>query len=157
MTDFELLHKFLNHSSTACGVLSDKQHQHAMSLCDGFGRMTITQLRELGLTWDWSHVRDSSDAAIVSAAAFVREQLAFIDNTDGELEDVIFFCIVTCHPDDQWRVCNFTGVAKHVAVEAPSQELAVKKVEDAGLTIQRTCSIFEVDPRDPRVDQIINW
>ena len=69
----------------------------------------------------------------------------------------MFFNIVTCHPDDKWRVCNFKGVHKHLAVEAPCEELAVKKVEDAGLTVQTNCSIYMVDPADPRIDEIIYW
>ncbi len=46
------------------GELTDSQHRYIVTYGDGFGKMTGQQLDELGVTFDWSHVRDSSDAAI---------------------------------------------------------------------------------------------
>lgn len=50
--------------------LFDKE---ARARCDGFGRMSIQELEDLGALFDWSHVRDSSEDAIESAASFIRE------------------------------------------------------------------------------------
>jgi len=47
--------------------LTDQGHMDVVTRCDGFGRMSAEQLQELGIEWDWSHVRDSSDEAIEEA------------------------------------------------------------------------------------------
>lgn len=39
---------------------------------DGYGRMGMGELRRLGLTRDWSHVRDSSDEALARIAGYLR-------------------------------------------------------------------------------------
>ena len=67
------------------------------------------------------------------------------------------FNVVTCNSKDKWRVGNFIGDYKRLAIEAPCQELAIKKVEDAGLTIQYSCSIYPVSPSDPRIDEVVAW
>ena len=75
LTSFELLHGALYHSSPLAKRLTAAQHVAAFTRCDGYGRMTWDQLTELDLTWDWSHVRDSSPEAIEAAAAIVRDAL----------------------------------------------------------------------------------
>lgn len=42
----------------------------AWLLADGFGRLTLDELDEQ--SWDWSHVRDSSETAIRAIAAYLR-------------------------------------------------------------------------------------
>ena len=69
MTD--LLHKYLYHSGSASGVLTEAEHDKAVALCDGYGELTEAELRTRHLTWDWSHVRDSSDEALAKAEAYV--------------------------------------------------------------------------------------
>lgn len=73
--DFALLHATLYYGSRAAQVLSSAEHDEVFAMLDGYGRMSLQQLRQLGLTWDWSHVRDATDEAIEAAAARVRELL----------------------------------------------------------------------------------
>ena len=44
--------------------LTENQYKYVASHGDGFGKMTIEQMDALGITFDWSHIRDSSDEAI---------------------------------------------------------------------------------------------
>jgi len=69
MTD--LLHKYLYHSGSASGVLTEDEHNKAVAMCDGYGEKSVAELKDLDLTWDWSHVRDSSDEALAKAEAYV--------------------------------------------------------------------------------------
>jgi hypothetical protein len=48
--------------------------------CDGFGKMSSAQLKELDAGWDWSHVRDSSPEAIKRAEDFIKTKLVKIYN-----------------------------------------------------------------------------
>jgi len=74
-SDFELLRATLYHSSPDARVLTMEEFRRAFLLCDGYGRLTWREIADLGLEWDWSHVRDSSPEAIAAAAASVRESL----------------------------------------------------------------------------------
>ncbi|MEE9471800.1 MAG: hypothetical protein V3W32_08760 [Gemmatimonadota bacterium] len=53
--------------------LTVEDDEAARVLCDGFGEMSAAMLWNLEATFDWSHVRDSSERAIRKAAAFIRE------------------------------------------------------------------------------------
>ncbi len=55
----------------------------AFCLGDGFGKMTGAELRELNTGFDWSHVRDSSESALVDMAAFLRKKLPEILRAGG--------------------------------------------------------------------------
>ena len=62
---FKELHKWMAPGQHKNGCdLTDNQHRYVASHGDGFGKMTAEQLDSLGVTFDWSHVRDSSDEAI---------------------------------------------------------------------------------------------
>ena len=50
----------------------------AFCLADGFGQMTGAQLRELEIGFDWSHVRDSTEAGHKRVAEYLRKNLAEI-------------------------------------------------------------------------------
>lgn len=67
------LHTYLYHGSEASKSPLVKHHNTAMALCDGYGKMTVGQLMRSGLTWDWSHVRDSTDEAVEAAWGFLSE------------------------------------------------------------------------------------
>lgn len=69
MTD--LLHKYLYHSGSASGVLTEAEHDKAVAMCDGYGELTEAELQTKGLTWDWSHVRDSTEGALAKARTYV--------------------------------------------------------------------------------------
>ena len=73
MTDWELLVAALGPTKSIF-QLTTKDDERARVLCDGFGRMSAAQLRELEATFDWSHVRDSTPAAIAEAATFIRDK-----------------------------------------------------------------------------------
>jgi len=76
MTNLKFLHGYLYHSGESREVLSPVEHDRAMALCDGYGGFTISELKSLGLDWDWSHVRDSSERALSTARAYVERVLA---------------------------------------------------------------------------------
>lgn len=62
---FKQLHQWMGPSQHGNGFdLTDQQYRYIASHGDGFGKMTADQLDELGVTFDWSHIRDSSDEAI---------------------------------------------------------------------------------------------
>lgn len=60
---FALIYDYLYHGSSLSSKLTAKEHNFLFSLGDGYGKMTINQLITKGLTWDWSHIRDSSEVA----------------------------------------------------------------------------------------------
>lgn len=60
-------------------LLSSDALDRVFAEADGYGRMTIEQLRELSIDRDWSHIRDSSFAARMRVANAVRNELHKID------------------------------------------------------------------------------
>lgn len=52
----------------------------AYCMCDGFGKRTPEELKEINDGWDWSHVRDSSPEAILDAEKFLKQKLVDIYN-----------------------------------------------------------------------------
>lgn len=68
MTSNEMLKelaKWMSPSNYGNGSdLTDQQYRYIAEYGDGFGRMTISEMDYLGVTFDWSHVRDSSDEAM---------------------------------------------------------------------------------------------
>lgn len=75
LTDWDLLVATMHHSGVARTVLSQQQHVEVAAMGDGYGAMSAEQLQQRELTWDWSHIRDSSEGAIVTMAAAVRERV----------------------------------------------------------------------------------
>lgn len=67
-----LAHKYLYHGCHAARELTDSQHNAAFALGDGYGKMTLAQLQANELMWDWSHIRDSSDEAILAIAEYLK-------------------------------------------------------------------------------------
>lgn len=49
-------------------------------ICDGFGKRTSEELKNINDGWDWSHVRDSSPEAIKDACELVIQKLVSIYN-----------------------------------------------------------------------------
>jgi hypothetical protein len=66
--------------------LTYDEHLWVVSHCDGFGNMSTETLTELGVEYDWSHVRDSSDKAIdaAHAALIVTRAYKLIDQDPAE-------------------------------------------------------------------------
>ena len=75
--DLAYLHPYLHYSGHLGKELNPDIHDEAMSLLNGYGWMDVTELREKGLTWDWSHVRDSTPEALAECRAFIEGILAF--------------------------------------------------------------------------------
>lgn len=72
----KFLHEYLYHSGAKRLLLSNDARMEVLVECDGFGRLSAADLYRLELTWDWSHVRDSSDFATLRAAATLKRLLA---------------------------------------------------------------------------------
>ena len=66
-----VLHSYLHFEGRYRNYLSSDQHNTAMSYCDGYGHLTIHELESMGLTAEWSHVRDSSADGQCLAAAYI--------------------------------------------------------------------------------------
>ena len=71
-SDRDLVVAYLHYSGHHHDALSDAEHEHAFTLGDGYGSCTADELGEINGGWDWSHVRDSSPAAIAAIAAYLR-------------------------------------------------------------------------------------
>jgi hypothetical protein len=69
--DLRFLHDYLYHSGANKNRLGASRHLEAMTLCDGYGQMNGCDLKEKDLTWDWSHVRDSTPDALAEARAYI--------------------------------------------------------------------------------------
>ena len=64
IAEFKLIHEALHFRSEKAFKISKQDHLELMAECDGYGKMSQLDLIEKQLTWDWSHVRDSSDEAL---------------------------------------------------------------------------------------------
>ena len=74
--DLRFLHDYLYHSGEKKNRLGSVRHVEAMTLCNGYGQMTDKELKEKDLTWDWSHVRDSTPDALAEARAYIEGVLS---------------------------------------------------------------------------------
>ena len=61
----------LHHNGKRRNVLAVNDHYEVRSLADGYGGGTTNPT----LIWDWSHVRDSSDEAILKMATALRKKV----------------------------------------------------------------------------------
>ena len=61
---FGFIHRFMFHSSPEAKTIRFSDHLELMALADGYGRRSQLELQQSGRSWDWSHVRDSSDEAL---------------------------------------------------------------------------------------------
>lgn len=60
--------------------LSSQEKWEAYCLCNGFGKKTPLELKDINDGWDWSHVRDSSNDAILDAENFIKDRLIVLYN-----------------------------------------------------------------------------
>jgi hypothetical protein len=76
MSDWDLVVACLGIRSTI--KLSREADLAARLLCDGMGRLSKSDLDPADYypATDWSHVRDSSEAAVTQCAAYLRQHLA---------------------------------------------------------------------------------
>lgn len=79
MRDWDLIVATLAVFGSANRILGTEAQRRVREQADGFGRMSLAQLDELGITFDWSHVRDSSDAGKRRVADAIRAELREMD------------------------------------------------------------------------------
>lgn len=88
---FKELHLWMGTSTFGNGFdLTENQYKYVASHGDGFGKMTVEQLDGLGCTFDWSHIRDSSDQAIEemhNALGNVISNMVVVDDDMGWDQD----------------------------------------------------------------------
>lgn len=60
--------------------LTSQEQWEAYCLCDGFGKKTPAELKEINEGWDWSHVRDSSPEALLEAENYIKSRLVSLYN-----------------------------------------------------------------------------
>ena len=70
------------------------------------------------------------------------------------MTDRIFFNVITCDEGAAWRVYDLGDLCRW-AVEAESESGARARLERRGHTIQRVCTVYQVDPKDPRIDRVL--
>lgn len=70
------------------------------------------------------------------------------------MTDRIFFNVITCASGKAWSVHDL-GDLRRWAVEAESESGARARLERRGHTIHAVCSIYPIDPKDPRIDQVL--
>jgi hypothetical protein len=75
LNDWDLIVATMHWSGAASTALREADYGAVMAEGDGYGKMTAAELRARGLECDWSHVRDSSPAAMCAMAAKIREVL----------------------------------------------------------------------------------
>lgn len=73
--DLKAVAKYLHGGGEFADTLSDEQSWELYCMADGFGRRTPDELRGINDGWDWSHVRDSSPAALAAIRARLEEML----------------------------------------------------------------------------------
>ena len=75
LVDWNFVCSYMHYSGKNCSTLSAEQKWDVYCLGDGFGRMSSAELKEINDGWDWSHIRDSSNAAICEMADKIRRFL----------------------------------------------------------------------------------
>ncbi len=65
--EWTLIVSFLYWGGERFKSITNAQHLAARRLADGFG----PGVEDLDLLWDWSHVRDSSPAAVAAVATYL--------------------------------------------------------------------------------------
>lgn len=77
--DWELTVATLAVYGSANRILPEAAERRVRAHADGFGKMSIVDLLELDVLYDWSHVRDSSPAGLGNVARAIRTELAELD------------------------------------------------------------------------------
>ncbi len=72
--NFQLCHRFLYHSSPDM-IVDETIYRSIFQKGDGYGELSIADLNNQGLWYDWSHIRDSSEKAIETMAALIKSHL----------------------------------------------------------------------------------
>ena len=72
--DWDTVVAHMHYNGDSRDALTQPQADQVWLLADGFGRQTIGFIREQ--CYDWSHIRDSSPAAIAAMADRIRHLVA---------------------------------------------------------------------------------
>jgi len=79
LTDWDLIVACLSPTKGTITIHTAADRQ-ARLLCDGMGKLSVADLpADLYPLYDWSHVRDSSEAAVTECAKFLRQYLRLSD------------------------------------------------------------------------------
>lgn len=70
--DRELVVAYLHHRGRHAERLTDREVEELFCLGDGYGSRSAEELAVINGGWDWSHVRDSSPAALAAIAQRLR-------------------------------------------------------------------------------------
>lgn len=68
----------LSYKGSMRRLFTDKEREQIQTLADGFGKIDASTPGYAEMIWDWSHVRDSSDAAVQAMAAEIRSRLHMV-------------------------------------------------------------------------------
>lgn len=70
--DWDLVVSCLSYQGEKRSLVPSGVANHAWTLADGFGKCSLYYIHGT-LEWDWSHIRDSSAAAVAEMAAYLRQ------------------------------------------------------------------------------------
>jgi hypothetical protein len=73
LNDWDLIVATMHYRGVARTFLNGTRLADVAARGDGYGKMTVAELKARELLYDWSHVRDSSPAAVCAMAARIRE------------------------------------------------------------------------------------
>jgi hypothetical protein len=73
---FTVVCDYLHYTGVCRGMLDAAARYRVYAEGDGFGYLTAGQLRGINDGWDWSHVRDSSDAGVARMHTQLQWELA---------------------------------------------------------------------------------
>jgi hypothetical protein len=79
LRDWDLIVAVMGIRGNANRILPEAADRRVRANADGFGRMSIVELKRLGILYDWSHIRDSSDAGQRAVARAIRQELRELD------------------------------------------------------------------------------
>lgn len=71
--NWKIVCSYMHYDGENKGKLNNRQWCEVYMLCDGFGKLPTLRYASDVLEFDWSHVRDSSEAAVKAAADRIRE------------------------------------------------------------------------------------
>lgn len=74
--DRRFVASYLHHRGTCVEALTTEEGWELYCLGDGFGRLSPEELAGINDGWDWSHVRDSSPAALAAMRVRIEAILA---------------------------------------------------------------------------------
>jgi len=85
VAEWDLIVATMHYRGVAPGLLNGTAYAAVAAEGDGYGRMTVAQLKAAELVYDWSHVRDSSPEATARMAAKIRKLVPDAETVVGHM------------------------------------------------------------------------